>query len=230
LHSNVICTLPVTSRIQKTGPELQFLDALLQEGRLLVGQESAWEPSAADVAALKAALLVQSVQLAGPPLAGCLDTTRAALQVLYRLAWRFLNSEPTPVGDDHFLRMPAAPRTPAQHLGADLAFRFLPGLLQRALHRNAMDELAEVMKRLLRQWPLSGVLADLVEPPDVDIDFGHIGLGFLYAERLAARDRPGWQPKGESLACAELVWHALGKAWPPVDIANDTTADTEVTA
>ena len=47
------------------------------------------------------------------------------------------------------------------------------------------------MADVLRRWPLSGVLSDVVEAPIGPLEFGgHPGLMLLYAERLGDNDRP----------------------------------------
>jgi hypothetical protein len=74
------------------------------------------------------------------------------------------------------------------------------------------DALPVALEHTLRQWPLSGVLADIVEPPLTPVEFGgHAGLHFLYAERLAEHERPGWFPAGQGMQYVELVWQHLGK-------------------
>ena len=45
------------------------------------------------------------------------------------------------------------------------------------------------------QFPLTGVLSDVVQAPSGDLLFsGHAGLELLYAERLAANFRKDWLP------------------------------------
>ena len=136
-----------------------------------------------------------------------------ALHVVYRFGRRSLHPETTPAESDASLKMPRPPRSAAMSIsGRDLALRFLPGLLQRLVARDPGDELVAAIKRLLRDWPLSGVLADLREPPTSPLDFGgHLGIRFLYAERLAERERPGWYPSAEASDGVEMVRHVLGR-------------------
>ena len=189
-----------------------FVRALLWEGRLRVGVEPQLRLSDADVEELRTALAIAALQLTGPLLQGSLPILVQAVPVVYRLARRFLHAEPEPAANDPTLRMPAGPRSAADHLAGDVAFRFLPGLYQRVVSRDPEDELVEAIKNVLRQWPLSGVLADITEPPATPIDFeGHPGLGFLYAERLAARERSAWMPTGAALDCLDVVYQSLGK-------------------
>jgi MoxR-vWA-beta-propeller ternary system domain bpX4 len=89
--------------------------------------------------------------------------------------------------------------TASQHLSADLLLRYLPQILRRARGLDPVDPLADIVAETLRRWPLSGVLSDVEERPVGSLDFeGHPGLMLLYAERLAANDRPGWRPPESS--------------------------------
>ena len=186
---------------------------MLFEGRLRIGGQPSLALTDDDLGILKSALAIQSLHLPGPRIEGSLPTLVFAVQVVYRLAWRFFSPEPITPADDPSLRMPAPPRTPQEHVAGDVAFRFLPGLYHRTMVRDPEDPLVLPMKNLLRQWPLSGVLADIPEPPESPIDFGgHPGLGFLFAQRLAARERPSWVPLGPVQDCLEVVYHAMGRS------------------
>ena len=91
--------------------------------------------------------------------------------------------------------MPIEPPTPAHHLSADLTLRYLPQVLNRARGLDPTDPLIGLLEDVLRRWPLSGVLSDVAEAPLGSLEFGgHPGLLLLYAERLAANDRPAWRP------------------------------------
>jgi hypothetical protein len=209
--------------------ETGFVRVLIHEGCLRVGAEPTLSLTDADCDVLRSALVSESLHLPGPRLEGSLPVLVTAIGLVYRLGWRLLNPEPIPPADDLTLRMPAPPRSPEEHLGADVAFRFLPGLYQRAFNRDPEDPLVRAMRTLLRQWPLSGVLADISEPPETPIDFdGHIGLGFLFAQRLAARERPTWFPNGPARNCLEVVYHALGKKVAALPPAALPSADAEV--
>jgi len=191
-----------------------FVRSLLFEGRLYVGAAAAWELSDDGLDVLKAALAIEASHLPGPPLTASLEVLIPAVHVVYRFARRFLHPELTPVQTDQTLYMTHPPRSAAEHFSGDIVFRFLPALYQRALSRAADDELVKSLKQLLRVWPLSGVLADISEPPLTPLDFGgHAGVSFLFAERLAERERSAWFPTGPEGDYAEMVWHALGK--PP---------------
>jgi hypothetical protein len=193
-----------------------FVRSLLREGRLRIGADIAWQLTDAALDDAKSALAAQSLTLAGPPIVGSLETLLPALHVVYRFGRRALHPESTPAETDKSLRLPRPPRSAAEHLGADLALRFLPGLLQRLVARDPGDELVKAVKRVLCEWPLSGVLADLREPPTSPLDFdGHLGIRFLYAERLADRERPGWYPSDSASDGIEMVRQVLGRPAAP---------------
>jgi MoxR-vWA-beta-propeller ternary system domain bpX4 len=201
-----------------------FVRSMLFEGRLHIGAVPRLVLSEADLGILQKALSTQSLHLPGPRLEGSLPTLILAVGVVYRMAWRFINAEPILPGEDPSLRMPEKPCSAAEHMAADVAFHFLPGLYHRAVKRDPEDPLIGALKTLLRHWPLSGVLADITEPPETPLNFeGHVGLGFLYAQRLAARERTGWFPNGQAGQCLEVVYNFLGK-----NSAALRGADTEV--
>ncbi len=191
---------------------LDFIQTLFLEGRLIVGAARTLDvpPEARDF--LASALRTQLLHLPGPPLPGSLPTLVEAVQVVYRLAWDLLNgasetSEHEP--------MSHGPRSADDHVSADVAFRFLPRLFRQAQSRSADGPLTRLLEQILRRWPLSGVLADIAEAPLSPLDFGgHVGVAFLYAERLAERERSHWIPAGPAREGLDVVWQALGK--PPL--------------
>src|SRR5438093_406611 len=74
-------------------------------------------------------------------------------------------------------------------------------LVRALLHEGS------VRLRQPRRWPLSGVLADIDEPPLLPVDLGgHPGLLLLYAERLARQRRPAWVADGPAREYIELVF------------------------
>jgi MoxR-vWA-beta-propeller ternary system domain bpX4 len=152
-----------------------------------------------------------ALQVAGPPLSLHFETARAAGALVLQACW-FLVSDSEPESElQRCLVMPYAPQTPEQHLSADLLFRFLPQIHQRARAIDRGDKLALLLAELLRRWPLSGVLSGVEDAPLTAPDFAHAGLQMLYAERLARNEKPAWLPQGRGLEYVEMVWKELGK-------------------
>src|SRR5207253_6819460 len=115
------------------------------------------------------------------------------------------------------LALPKAPPSAAQHLSADLVLRYLPQVYHRARAFAPDDALTQALAAALRQWPLSGVLADLEEGPLTPVDFhGHPGLQLLYAERLARHEKPAWVPGGRGFEVVELVLAERGRERSPL--------------
>jgi len=187
-----------------------FLRGVVYAGRLMVREPLPAESERDAAALLEEAYAIHALTVAGPPLPFDAATAVAASRVLYRATWCFLNpNEPL---DSAALAMPNDPATPAQHLSADLVFRYLPALHRRARALRPTDELTARLADLLRRWPLSGVLADVEDGPIVSPEFdGHTGLRLLYAERLAQHENAAWFPTGPAMESVELVWQQLGR-------------------
>ncbi len=170
---------------------------------------------------LQSAYADYSLDIAGPPLAFDEPTALAAAGVVEQACWALV-SQTLPVHElEQRLQMPAPPRTAAQHLSADLLLRYLPQVHRRTQARDETDPLVQFVEKVLRQWPLSGVLANIEDGPETALGFGgHPGVMLLYAERLAGHENPAWFPGGESAAYVELVWTQLGKTAPSGDSAR----------
>jgi hypothetical protein len=152
------------------------------------------------VAFLAEAFQIHAADVAGPPIDFDPDSATAAAEFARQASWALVNHDERMAEVARRLKMPGVPNTPAHHLSADLLLRYLPQILRRARGLDPDDPLVELCARVLRQWPLSGVLADIAEPPLGPIDFGgHAGLLLLYAERLVNNDRPSWRPGQGSL-------------------------------
>jgi hypothetical protein len=192
----------------------EFLRILLSEGRAIVrGPPPPGRGQSAEVSQLlRRAHASYRLQIAGPPLEFDEEVALAAAELVRQACWFLVSRSQPPEELERHLVMPAAPRFAAQHLSADLLLRYLPQVHRRARAMNPADRLTILLAKVLRQWPLSGVLAAVEEGPLLPLDFGgHPGLWMLYAERLAAHEKPAWIPEGPGLAYAELVWRALGK-------------------
>lgn len=198
-------------------PRAHFFQVLLRDGSAHLREAPDPDPTSdADVAkVLRGAFADYCLEIAGPPLAFDEPTALGAASVVEQACWALV-SQGLPVNElEKRLRMPAPPRTAAQHLCSDLLLRYLPQIYRRARARDEADPLIQILERVLRQWPLSGVLAGLEDGPETAVDFGgHAGLMMLYAERLACHEKPAWFPGGEAAAYVELVWTQLGKTAP----------------
>lgn len=189
-----------------------FLQDLLFEGRIRFEAEPADADDAEALVVLRRAYGAYAASIAGPVLRLDHATALAAGRLTMRAAWYLLNANWPIEAPERTLRMPLKPSTPEQHLSADLVLRFLPAVQRRAEALLKDDVLPTELERTLREWPLSGVLADIDAPPLTALDFGaHAGVNFLYAERLAENERPGWFPQGIGMQYVELVWQQLGR-------------------
>jgi len=190
-----------------------FLQPLLHDGRATLRdppQASSERPADA-VDILRQAFATYRLNVACPLLELDEATALAAGRMVHQACWLLLDHSAAKEEVEKKLTMPGLPRSPAQHLSADLALRFLPQLYRRARALDPADPLPGLLATVLRQWPLTGVLAGVEEPPLAPLDFGHAGLQMLYAERLAEDTRSAWLPAGAGLEYVELVWRELGR-------------------
>ena len=171
-------------------PFRDWLARVLAEGESVLDAAPALGAAerAGVVAELRAAFGRHTLDVGGPAVAFDAEAAVGATVVLAGACWQLVGGDPGPLELD-------GPRTAAAHLSADVTLRFLPAVLGRARARDAAGEPAASLERLLRAWPLSGVLADLDGGPATPPEFaGHPGLQLLYAERLVVTGRPGWVP------------------------------------
>lgn len=185
-----------------------FLRELFREGRVSFQERptpnSNDEPEARSV--LRAAFETHRLDVAGPLVEWDAPTSLAAAELVRRASWFLVNHDEPEAEVEQAIRMPAAPATPSQHLSADLLLRYLPVIHRRARAHAPDDRLTVLLSEVLRQWPLSGVLADVPEAPTTPLDFGeHHGLMLLYAERLAQNRKSEWVPQGRLLEYVEWV-------------------------
>jgi MoxR-vWA-beta-propeller ternary system domain bpX4 len=183
-------------------PFHEFLIEVMKEGKIVFRSTKAPfdRISQPGVAFLAEAFKIHSAAVAGPPIVFDAETASTAAEFLRQSSWALVNHDERMADLEKRLNMPGSPRTPSQHLSADLTLRYLPQVLRRARCLNPDDPLVERVAKLLRRWPLSGVLSDVEEAPTGPMDLGgHPGLSLLYAERLARNDRPGWRPDRSTL-------------------------------
>jgi hypothetical protein len=193
-------------------PFHDWLDRVLTDGEsvLEAPPRLASDERPAVEARLRAAYDLDALDVAGPPLAFDPAVAGRAAHALACACWALVGLE----ADEPDVVL-APVRAPAAHLSADVTLRFAPDVYRRARVRDPNSPLATALDRLLRAWPLSGVLADLDGTPTTEPDFGHPGLQLLYAERLAAARRSGWVPAGGAAReWAERVFAERGLTLP----------------
>jgi hypothetical protein len=187
-----------------------FLRGVVYSGRMMFREPWPAYPDADTAPMLEEAYRLHALGIAGPAIPFDARTALAAARVLCQAGWYVLQAN-TPVNRSD-LTMPADPQSPSEHLSADLLLRYLPAVYRRARALRPSDELTGLLAELLRRWPLSGVLAIIEDGPLTPTDFGgHLGLQLLYAERLAAHEKPEWVPGGAALEAFELVKMAEGQ-------------------
>ncbi|MHB1560060.1 MAG: hypothetical protein ACYC61_21625 [Isosphaeraceae bacterium] len=179
----------------------EFVTRLLEEGRIVLGTSPprAEPPTDRDAAVLAAAFATHALAVAGPPIAFDPRMAIESAELVRQAAWALVDHRETPASLQRRLRMARDPSSASHHLSADLFLRYLPQVLKRARALDPTDPLVDILAEILRRWPLSGALSDVEEPPITSLALdGHPGLLLLYAERLAAGDRPGWRPDPSS--------------------------------
>lgn len=146
------------------------------------------------------------LRIAGPRIAFDAATALAAAEFVLWSCWFLVHRDSPAKEVERKLSPPPSPKTAAQHLCADLTFRYLAQIYRRAYALAQDDVLTQQLKGALRAFPLSGVLAQLDEAPACELDFGgHEGLELLYAERFAQRPSDSWRPAGRIAGWAELI-------------------------
>jgi hypothetical protein len=193
-----------------------LLRPLLKDGRVVFRGPPAPDWSGAEALDLLGSAFEDArLDVAGAPIdldgAVALEGGRVVVHACYALLSREESAEEL----GRRLAMSRGPTTPSHHLSADLLFRYLPQVYLRARAMNPSDGLAVLLAELLREWPLSGVLANLDEGPRCPPDMGgHEGLMLLYAERWARRRNPSWRPEGRAGEYVELVLRDLDRDKP----------------
>jgi hypothetical protein len=201
-------------------PFHEFLTELLKDGRVVFRSAKAPHdrPRQEDIALLEKSYNVFRLSVAGPEIPFDQAVGYSAAELVRQASWGLVNHDDRVSDLKKRLMMPIAPRAPAHHLSADLMLRYLPQILKRARGVDPADPLISILEGLMRAWPLSGVLSDVVEAPIEPLDFGgHTGLLLLYAERLTANDRPAWRPvqPGAGWEYYQLVKDDRNRGKPP---------------
>jgi MoxR-vWA-beta-propeller ternary system domain bpX4 len=194
----------------------EFLNQLLNEGRVVFRSTRAPRdrPSPQDIGLLEKAYLAHRLSVAGAEIPFDPAVAFSAAELIRQSSWAVVNHDDRASHLKKCLTMPIAPVTPAHHLSADLTLRYLPQIFNRARVLDPCDPFIDLLMELLRRWPLSGAFSNVAEAPLASLDFGgHPGLLLLYAERLAANDRPAWRPVkgGPGWEYYELVIQERGR-------------------
>ena len=197
---------------------VDFLQRLLAEGVVVLHERPRINVAerAKATAVLEKAFACASLQVAGPRLDFDAPTALAGAELVWLASWFLVVRSDEPDEVASALRMPEPGAQPGQHLSADLTLRYLPQVFHRARGLAADDVLTAGLARILRQWPLSGVLVGLEEGPASTIEaMDHPGLLLLYAERLAEQPTPAWTPlQGPARDWVERVFDERGLAVP----------------
>jgi hypothetical protein len=188
----------------------EFLANLFQEGRIHFRRRP--QPSALAspevTGLLERAYTAYRLDIPGAAIALDAGLAGVAAEVVRQASWALVCRHDRVSDLQRHLQMPRSPATATDHLSADLLLRYLPQIHRRARAFDPSDALVVQLEQILRQWPLSGVLAGLDDGPTSPLEFGgHEGLMLLYAERLAQRPSPAlsWRPEGKPLEYVELV-------------------------
>jgi hypothetical protein len=162
---------------------------------------------------LRAAFDLQLLSLAGPLVHFTAEVAVQACEVLARHCW-FYATRPE---DSAWLsdQLPE-PMTASEHLSTDITLRFLPTVYRRAIARGQGDLQTTACEKLLRRYPLSGVLMNCPTGPTTPLTLDcHPGLMMLYAERLVQHPEAAWVPtSGLSREYVERAFAEIGKPIP----------------
>jgi hypothetical protein len=208
-------------------PFRDWLSRLLHEGESIQETPPRLSPSeeAGVIADLRAAFDRHALDVAGPRLVFDEPAAFGAARVVAEACWILVATDGT---ERVALKVGAEPGSPAAHLSADVTLRFLPAVYRRTRARFSEGPLIAELDRVLREWPLSGVLADLDGSPTTLPEFGgHPGLQLLFAERLVRFNRPRWLPaNGPAREWAERVYQERNKPMPaPLPASEEEPRD-----
>jgi hypothetical protein len=197
-----------SSRVAAVSLLADFLHRLLEQGSVILRERPVMDRSEhSDAAAwLQSIYMDYRLDVAGPLLPFDAAMALNAAECCRSACWFLVDRSAPPAEVEKLVTMPDATGSAAQHLSVDLIFRFLPQLHNRARAIEPDDVLTRALVKLCRLWPLSGVLADVLDKPLASLEFdGHPGLQLLYAERFADHPRPAWMPVGASKEYVDLI-------------------------
>jgi hypothetical protein len=196
---------------------VEFLQQLFSTGKVMMRAPPAAEPGdrRAALEMLEETHYIHGLEVAGPALEFRPELALAAAEFVRAACWYLVQHDDPAEVLERRLALPA-PQTAADHLMGDLLMRYVPNLHRRARAIAPNDPLCTILARVLRTWPLSGVLSDVMEVPLTEVDFdGHHGLMLQYAERLFRHQKTEWLPHGRALEYVELVFRDHGQERAP---------------
>ncbi len=196
---------------------LDFLTSLLEQDavRLAALPRLREEDRPAATNTLLAAFENHALDVAGASIAFNAPVALAAAECVAIACWFLVSRDERSDRVSRELDFPRRDDLPSTHLSADVVLRFLPAVYRRARSIDADDVLTRSLAKILRDWPLSGVLADPDGGPTTQPILGeHSGLLLLYAERLVAHPKPTWITDGPARPYVELVFAERGQRIP----------------
>ncbi len=196
---------------------VEFLLRLLEQGSATLTARPALTDAdrPAATALLSAGFRNHALDVAGPAVAFDAAAALAAAEFVGKACWFLVSrgERQEVVGSILTLTLPVD--LASAHLSADVMLRFLPAVHRRARALAPDDVLTGALAKVLREWPLTGALADVTDGPLTPPTFGgHPGLLLLYAERLANRPKPGWVVDGPARPYIELTFEERGLPVP----------------
>ena len=196
---------------------VEFLKHLVETGKVVFRDRPIPAPHehSAALIVLERAYQTYQLEVAGPALQFSPEIALASAEFIRAACWYLVQHEEPAEALQRRLTL-SPPRSPAEHLTGDLLLRYLPQLHRRAHGISPNDSLCEIVSKVMREWPLSGVLSDVAEGPLTPVDFGgHSGLLMLYAERLFRNQKAEWLPTGPARQYVELVFRDHGQERSP---------------
>jgi hypothetical protein len=188
---------------------VEFLERLLSHGSVVLSAppQLCDEDHDGAKAVLESAFADHALDVAGPAVGFDAPTALAAAECVGKACWFLLSRDEQPSAVERAMKLPPPKDLPAVHLSADVVLRFLPAVHRRARALAPDDILTKALVKTLREWPLTGALADAVDAPLTAPTFGgHPGLLLLYAERLADHPKATWVMDGPALPHVEMVF------------------------
>jgi hypothetical protein len=196
---------------------VEFLLRLLEQGSVALSARPVLTDAdrPAVTAMLSAAFRNHALDVAGPVVTFDPAAALAAAEFVGKACWYLVSRGELPDVVASILTLAPPADLASAHLSTDVVLRFLPAVHRRARALAPDDVLTGALAKVLREWPLTGALADVTDGPLTPPIFGgHPGLLLLYAERLASRPKPAWAVDGPARPYIELAFEERGLPVP----------------